>query len=229
MVRLDPRTKLYLLLLGNLTLFFHLNTRTEALLMALLFLLFFISGKAFMGLRLALLYGVLVALECVFLPDAEGILQSLISLFGVGIRMLLPCIVAGAYAFSTTKVGEFVCALRRMRVPEAVVIPCVVVIRFFPTIYEDYRQIRNAMALRGILSGKCSMLRHPFQSLEYILIPLLMNSENVASDLTAAALTRGISLPGKHTCLTQIQMKAADWCVMVLALVPFVLFWSNVL
>ena len=30
------------------------------------------------------------------------------------------------------------------------VIPCVVVIRFFPTIAEDYRQIRNAMALRGI-------------------------------------------------------------------------------
>ena len=40
-----------------------------------------------------------------------------------------------------------------MHVPEAVVIPCVVVIRFFPTIAEDYRQIRNAMALRGISSG----------------------------------------------------------------------------
>ena len=63
-----------------------------------------------------------------------------------------------------------------MRVPEAVVIPCVVVIRFFPTIAEDYRQIRNAMALRGIASGGWGLVRHPAQSLEYILIPLLMNS-----------------------------------------------------
>ena len=48
--------------------------------------------------------------------------------------MMMPCFITGAYAFSTTRVSEFVCALRRMRVPESVAIPCMVVIRFFPTI-----------------------------------------------------------------------------------------------
>ena len=56
--------------------------------------------------------------------------------------------------------------MRRMHVPEAVVIPCVVVIRFFPPIAEDYRQIRNAMALRGISSGGWGIVRHPTQSLD---------------------------------------------------------------
>ncbi|MGE8596880.1 energy-coupling factor transporter transmembrane component T [Bifidobacterium bifidum] len=65
--------------------------------------------------------------------------------------MMMPCFITGAYAFSTTRVSEFVCALRRMRVPESAAIPCMVVIRFFPTIGRDYRRIRDAMALRFCL------------------------------------------------------------------------------
>lgn len=68
--------------------------------------------------------------------------------------MMLPCIITGAYAFSTTTVGELTSALRRMHVPESVIIPCAVVVRFFPTVQEDYHQIHNAMALRGIAEGK---------------------------------------------------------------------------
>ena len=66
-------------------------------------------------------------------------------MIAVGIRMLLPCLITGAFAFTTTSPGEFTAALRRMHVPEAVIIPCIVVIRFFPTLREDYRHIRNAM------------------------------------------------------------------------------------
>ena len=52
-----------------------------------------------------------------------------------------------------------------------------------PAIGEDYYQIRNAMALRGIT------YRNPMAALEYILMPLLMNSNNVAQDLSVAAMT----------------------------------------
>ena len=88
----------------------------------------------------------------------------------------MPCLIAGIYAFTTTTASQFVCALRRMRIPETIVIPCVVCIRFFPTIHDDYHQIRDAMALRGIAQGTFALLRHPAQSLEYILMPLLMNA-----------------------------------------------------
>ena len=75
--------------------------------------------------------------------------------------MMMPCFITDAYAFSTTRVSEFVCALRRMRVPESVAIPCMVVIRFFPTIGRDYQRTRDAMALRGLVSGRLALLRHP--------------------------------------------------------------------
>lgn len=127
-----------------------------------------------------------------------------VGLFSVGLRMMMPCFITGAYAFSTTRVSEFVCALRRMRVPESAAIPCLVVIRFFPTIGRDYRRTRDAMALRGLASGRLALLRHPAQSLEFVLVPLLMNTTIVSRDLSVAALTKGLGRFGRHTCITEI-------------------------
>ena len=223
-LRLDPRTKLYVLLLANLMLFFHARTNVEALMVALFLAPFFLSGRTHVGLRLTATYLALLAIDLLVVPVATGFALSFLSMLSVGIRMLLPCIITGTYAFTTTTVGEFVCGLRRMRVPETVIIPCMVVIRFFPTLREDYRQIRNAMALRGIATGTAGLLRHPAQSLEYILMPLLMNSNNVAQDLSVAALTKGIGLPGAHTCMSEIRMTALDWAYMVVCTVPLAAF-----
>ena len=53
--RMDPRAKLYLLLLANLMLLFHVGTGAEAAATALCLLLFFLSGKARAGVRLSVL------------------------------------------------------------------------------------------------------------------------------------------------------------------------------
>lgn len=159
-VILDPRAKLYLLLLANMLLFFHADARAEALLTALFLTPLFLAGRWRMGLRLTACYAVLLGLG--LLSDAATLDTAgasgaasasgsgadawihVVGLFSVGLRMMMPCFITGAYAFSTTRVSEFVCALRRMRVPESVAIPCMVVIRFFPTIGRDYRRTRGA-------------------------------------------------------------------------------------
>ena len=226
--RMDPRAKLYLLLLANLMLFFHVGTGAEAAATALFLLLFFLSGRVRSGIRLSILYFGLLDIDLYVVPRAgEGLLLNLLSLVSVGIRMMLPCIITGAYAFSTTTMGELTSALRKMHVPESVIIPCAVVVRFFPTVSEDYRHIRNAMALRGIAEGKAALLLHPMQSLEYILMPLLMNGNNVAQDLSVAALTKGIGLPGSHTCMTELHLTVWDFVYPVLCTLP--LFWKGVM
>lgn len=45
--------------------------------------------------------------------------------------MMLPCLIAGMSAFATTPPGELVAALRRLHLPDAVVIPAIVLLRFF--------------------------------------------------------------------------------------------------
>ena len=219
--RIDPRAKLYLLVLANLMLFFHVGMAAEAVSTSLFLLLFFLSGRVRSGLRLSVIYFGLLALELWVVPRAgEGILTNFLSLLSVGIRMMLPCIITGAYAFSTTTMGELTSALRRMHIPESIIIPCAVVVRFFPTVREDYHQIRDAMALRGIAEGKLALLRHPMQSLEYILMPLLMNGNNVAQDLSVAALTKGIGLPGQHTSMTELHLTMWDFFYPALCTLP---------
>lgn len=223
MVSFDPRTKLYFLLLANLLLFFHVSTRTEAVMMVLFILPLFLSGRVKSGVRFLVIYAVLLAVDLFVIPSASGFLLNFLSMLSVGIRMILPCIVTGAYAFNTTTPGELFCALRKMRVPESIIITIAVVIRFFPTVREDYSQIRNAMAFRGISIG----ILHPAQSLEYVLIPLLINGSTVAQDLSVAALTKGIGLPGRHTSMTEIRMKPWEWLYMAVCAVPLLLFLAG--
>lgn len=170
-------------------------------------------------------YAVLTALGLLDLDTLGLSWLHVVSALAVGVTMMLPCFITGAYAFTTT----FARRDAAHHVPEAAVIPCVVVIRFFPTIAEDYRQIRNAMDLRGIASGGWGIVRHPAQSLEYILIPLLMNATNVAQDLSVAALTKGLGCEGEHTSHTKIRMTVIDWLVMIVVTVPLALDIAGVM
>ena len=216
---LDPRAKLYLLLVANLMLFFHVGLATQIVMVVLFLLPLLAAARWRTALNFGVTYAVLTALGMLD-PDALGLpWLHVVSALAVG----------GAYTFTTTSASAFICAMRRMRVPEAVVIPCVVVIRFFPTIAEDYRQIRNAMALRGIASGGWGLVRHPAQSLEYILIPLLMNATNVAQDLSVAALTKGLGREGEHTSRTLIRMTVVDWLVMIVVTLPLALDIAGVI
>lgn len=125
-VILDPRAKLYLLLLANMLLFFHADARAEALLTALFLTPLFFAGRWRMGLRLTACYAVLLGLglwsdaATLDTAGASGAASAsgsgadawihVVGLFSVGLRMMMPCFITGAYAFSTTRVSEFVCA-----------------------------------------------------------------------------------------------------------------------
>ena len=173
-------------------------------------------------------YGFLM-IDYFCIPLLNDRIAILVSMVVVSLRMILPCIIAGTYAFMTTTVSEFICALRKIHVSECVIIPYMVIIRFFPTIKEDYSQIRNTMAFRGIGVGKFSLITQPMKTLEYIIIPLLMNGNNVSQDLSIAALTKGIGVKGNHTCVEQIKVKAIDYIYILICILPLILFKKGVI
>lgn len=177
---LDPRTKLYLVALANLLLFFHVDVVVESLTVLLLLLPLLGAGRWAAAVRFGCIYVLLLVGTWASTLDDGGSWLHMLGLLCVGIR-------------------------------------------FFPTIHDDYHQIRDAMALRGIAQGTFALLRHPAQSLEYILMPLLMNATGVAQDLSVAALTKGIGIRGPHTCHTEIRMHGIDWAWMVICTVPLAL------
>lgn len=224
-LHLDPRSKLYLLILSNLLLFFHVSIKYECMIMVLFLALFFLSGKIKIGIKFSVIYFIflfmdLYGVECM----QKNIFLSFIAMIAVGFRMMVPCITIGTYTFITTSTSEMVCALRKLHVSEKIIIPFVVMIRYFPTVKEDFEYIKSSLSLRGIGESKKELLLHPFETLEYILVPVLMNSSFVASDLTIAALTKGLSIEGKHTCLLELKVTIMDYIYPILCTILVFLF-----
>ena len=110
-LRLDPRAKLYLLVLGNLTLFLHVSLATELLLVSILLSLYFLSGKIKSGIRMTAVHAMLVSIDIFVIPIAEGLALNVLSLVSRGIRMMLPRVISGGYAFSTTTVRCWIAAI----------------------------------------------------------------------------------------------------------------------
>jgi energy-coupling factor transport system permease protein len=227
---LDPRTKLLLLILAALYIGLQLPFTIEIILILiyvspLFFADLYRAGFTFIGIYILQLFASIYIVPRVSI----GFLIFVVSFLTHGLRMLLPSIIAGYYAMKTTKVNEWIAAFKKLRLPNWLLIPLAVMARFFPTIREDYRHIRKAMAFRGIGTSFWDLVKNPVQTLEFILIPLLMNATQVSEDLTVSALTKGLSLPGRHTTIVHLSLTKVDWLYMALALLPFALYLGGVM
>ena len=79
----------------------------------------------------------------------------LTSIIGVAALKLIPVIMVGLWVLRTTYMDDLIVAFQRMRFPQAVTIPLVVMFRYVPTLRIEYRQIRSTMdiGVSAILSG----------------------------------------------------------------------------
>lgn len=208
---LDPRTKLCFLLMANVLLFLHCAPLVELALVGLVLSAYLLSEKRRSAMAWCAVYVGMWAVDQLATPVAElrPVLRTL-SMLSSALRIMVPCLIAGAYAFTTTRPSELVAALRRMHVPEQVIIPVLVVIRYFPTLRQECANIADAMRLRGIATSPREVLAHPRSSVEHVLVPLLASASTTAEELSMACLTKGADNPGPHACATPIGMRGID-------------------
>ena len=136
---------------------------------------------------------------------------------------MMPVGVVLYYIMATTKSNEFMAGMSRLHVPNKVMIPIAVMIRFFPTVFDESRSIGHAMKMRGIRLFSLRTLKNPFTILEYRLIPLLLSLTKIGDELSIAATTRGLAPDSKRTCIVPIGFHVQDvvmviYCIAVVAL-----------
>lgn len=227
---LDPRTKLLLLIFAAVYIGLQMSGPVEILLILIYLIPLFIAGLYKLGLGFLSIYIIQLLTAVYILPNiTHSFLIFVLSFLVHGFRLLLPSIIIGTYAMKTTAVNEWIAAFKKVHLPNWLLIPLAVMARFFPTIREDYQNIRKAMAFRGIGTRFWDLIRHPMQTLEFILIPLLMNATQVAEDLTVSSLTKGLSLPGKHTTVVYLKMRIFDWVYIGLAAIPLMLYLGGMI
>ncbi|MCR5110083.1 MAG: energy-coupling factor transporter transmembrane protein EcfT [Ruminococcus sp.] len=214
---LDPRTKLFMIFTVSLIVMVNAVTPLEWALRILITLvpiaLMMIEEKYAAALRFTILYAAALILQGFFISsESTGIISALLMGYCGIVAQFMPAMITAWYAVRTTKINDFMSAMQKMHVPDGISISLAVVMRFFPTIKEEYSYINDAMRMRGISmgGGKVSKM------IEYRLIPLMFSCVNIGDELSAAAVTRGLGAPIKRTSAVELKLKAKDYAIMIL-------------
>ena len=178
---------------------------------------------------------------CIALSAAYGLIATVMALAeGAGNATLVIAVVMLSYmaqklvvlallGISLSKLAsmqDLLAALQAMGAPQAVLIPCMVVLRFFPTIRRDASHLMESLKTRRVLAGGGYALRHPALTCELLVVPLLMRSVRVSDELAASALVRGLGGETRPTILHPLSFGARDAVVATLTLASIgVLAW----
>ena len=229
-LHLDPRTKLFLILLCVLSAVFAPNLYFQFALVILIGLLAAFSGKWQYALRGIIAY----ALICVFTVWCMGVLSGtwrtmFVAFLGL-VHKVYACGMLAGLVISTTKVGEFLSAMARLHIPKKLTIPIAVMLRYLPTIQEDWHYIKDAMQLRDVSPTLWGFLKAPALTVNCIYVPLLTAASKAADELSIASVTRGIENPKPRTCLVSIRMQTGDILTLILfaAFLAMEIVWKAV-
>ncbi|MBQ9033984.1 MAG: energy-coupling factor transporter transmembrane protein EcfT [Lachnospiraceae bacterium] len=216
LVRFDPRTKLFIFLSCGLTSMYTYSGVYVLLFTGAICAVLALSGKPWTALKAFLLFS--VALYVKEAVDRGGspapAVVLIVSVVTTLILYTLPTILSILLIVQTTRISQFLSALSAMHLPVRVVIPIAVLFRFIPTVQDEWNGIRKAMAFRGISLSFGSVLRHPWRSIEYVLVPLLFSTVGVMEELAAAALARGMDVDVRRSSYEEMKLRAADYVTM---------------
>lgn len=202
--RLDPRTKLLLLILMNVVVYSYAGTRYLYLGVALGAGLMLAAGAVRAVALLVATYAVLFAGDAL-IQYAPGPIVDAWSALSLSFFVFLPTAVYALLLVSTTTITEAAAALEKLRVPTLALVPLLVLFRFVPALIQDFRAITTAMRLRGLIGRG-----NPFRLIEFVYVPLLLGVVRTSDQLTVAALTRGLGLHRTRTFVTEPRFRPVD-------------------
>ena len=224
-LKLDPRTKLFMIFVVSAVVMMSATTPilwAVRIAMTMVPITLLILEKHYASaFRFLILYIIALFLTFRFLSEqSKGFLMAFLVGYCSIIVQFMPAMITAWYVVRTTKIGEFVSAMQKMHVPDGITISLAVVMRFFPTIKEEYASIRDAMKMRGIMLGGGNAVR----MIEYRMIPLLFSCVNIGDELSAAAITRGLGGKVKRTSVETLKMGPADHLLVTLFTAAFGVF-----
>jgi len=221
---LDPRTKLLLLFTSSV---FVVGNAGEKYMVVFYWILVFLpvlllfaerewkAGLVAISIYIGSYYAGIV------LQHELSAVESALALMLYVITKFLPTVILARYIVKSTKVSEFLAAMNRMRVPDKFTIPISVIFRFFPTVAEESKSINDAMRMRGIEMGA----NKASEAVEYRMVPLIASCSLIGEELSAAAMTRGLDIGKRRTCIWNIRFGIQDFAVIALCLICFV-WWG---
>ena len=201
----NPIIKFFVVGLLGLTVVHSIHPILEWIVVFIISIMFFINGCIKDSIKNIVVFFILFFIpNFKILSNLPIIIKIFFSLIFV-IRMFYIPYIAGKFLVKTSDVGSIISSMSIIKIPEVISIPIAVMFRFFPSFIEENKHIKMAMKVRGIET------KNPLKYLEYVLVPLLIISSNIADDISKAAETKCIANPIKKTRYIAISIKLIDF------------------
>ena len=215
LLHLDPRTKMLILALFSVVVMIDVvDGPAYVVRIIMTFIPVFLvclEGKIYIAARFTILFIAASLVQSYTQQHIGGISKMLVLFVCFMITQFAPVMITVWYCISTTKISEFMAAMNRMHASQGLSISLAVMMRFFPTLAEEYCSIRDAMKMRGIAFGGGKITK----MITYRLIPLLFSSISIGDELSAAAITRGLGAPVRRTNVCEIGFHVYDVLMMI--------------
>ena len=232
--RLDPRTKLWALLLaGAIGLIFR-NIAVLAGVLLLAHILLLSAGIPLYRLRwlwtrLTPLLVMILIVQPLFAPGpgpevvqlgpirltVAGILE------GVSFALRMAALAfAAAVVLMTTESAKLVQGLVRLGLPYPWGLTVDLAIRYLPTTYGLFVTVSEAQQARGWIVGKGNVVQRARSYLP-ILVATIIAALRLSDSLGLALAARGLGYPARRTVYHDIQFGATDWMIVALSALVF--------
>ena len=124
-IRLDPRTKLYMILIVSAVVMMSATTPllwAVRIIITLVPIILLIAEKRYASaFRFFALYTIALILTFFFLSEeSTGIIKSLLTGYCGIIAQFLPAMITAWYVIRTTKINEFISAMQKMHIPDGI-------------------------------------------------------------------------------------------------------------
>lgn len=207
---LDPRTVLGIVFIF-ITLGLAINKPLSSHILLLICNIYLITSKAY---RECVLYSVIYIIIAGLMFYIHHIPNTTLALTIVSISYFVQKFVIAVMMIEflkrKTSMSYVISAMQTMKFPNAVAIPFIVILRYMPTLREDYGYLKDSLKIRGIRTSGIEFFIHPIRSLEFMIVPILFRSIRVAEELSTSVLLRGIENYKNRTNIYPLKFTKID-------------------
>lgn len=207
---LDPRTVLGIVFIF-ITLGLAINKPSSSHILLLICNIYLITSKAY---RECVLYSVIYIIIAGLMFYIYHIPNTTLALTIVSISYFVQKFVIAVMMIEflkrKTSMPYVISAMQTMKFPNAVAIPFIVILRYMPTLREDYGYLKDSLKIRGIRTSGIEFFIHPIRSLEFMIVPILFRSIRVAEELSTSVLLRGIENYKNRTNIYPLKFTKID-------------------
>lgn len=166
--RFDPRTKIILLAITVFAATMELSLRHVWVLVLFITLFGCTCGKIKRSLGHLIFFAIFYSLTLYVLSLETGVVYTMFVAWMGLFYKVYPCAMLAGIILSTTSVNEFLTAMNKAHVSKGIYIPLAVMLRYLPTIREDWHFIKDGMRLRDISLSFQSFIRCPGMTIECV-------------------------------------------------------------